>query len=526
METLSIRYEQKRGHFMIVERNPPLSRDELNETQLQMLKQCDIPGLLPLETQQCDGQLSLRYTLTGSRMLSEAMRASHWSMADMMGALCRLAEVLEECRLYLLDADRIRLQDEFIFMGDDWQDLRFTYLPIDMPTLHRADDLERLIVRWMMKVKEPDGSVMQQVLRLVATTGFVPMLLSRYARQYLTRTVDSQDGVQSHSRTPSQSAMLIVSTPKNREAEPMLTPAKASFSWNILQPPSGDPHHISDMWGDDYNASSSLVTEPDGDSMDSSRLRIVAVCIAVLLTTVAWKFIYLSEPNEQKLLFSICVTLAASAGVTYVWNGLPEWGTRRKRDQVHVDVLDKRELHAEAEEDVETENERGSVQPRFINHFGRQSNPTPPASTHSNTKESDPDNKFSAETTWLTSPQDQTTLLDQKNTSQAADYYLIWESKGIDSRIPLQGNSLVIGRSTEASQHVDETMGISRAHVELVRVTEHWNVKDLGSRNGSKLNDKPMVPYELYSLQSGDCLSLGKSEYTFHQDSKKRSSSG
>jgi hypothetical protein len=505
---------------MIVERNPPLSRDELNEMQLQMLKQCEIPGLLPLETEQCDGQLSLRYTLTGSKMLSEAIRVSNWSMTEMMGALCRLAEVLEECRLYLLDADRIRLLDDFIFIGDDWQDLRFTYIPIDMPTLHRADDLERLVIRWMMKVKQPDGTVMQQVLRLVATTGFVPRMLIHYARQYLARSLDSRDGVQNHSSIPSILAMPVVSTSNIREDEPMHSPVKASFSWNILQPPSGDPHLLSDLWGDDSDANSSHGTEHDGDSMESSRLRIVAVCIALLLTAAAWKFIYLGEPNEQKLLYSVCLTLAAGAGVVYLWNGLPNWGTGRKRVQVHVDALDKQELYAEPEDDAKTENERGFVQPRFLNRFAQQVNHLPPARVtfaYSHSQESDPESTFPAETTWLTSPPDQTTLLEQKNTSQAVDYYLVWESNGTDSRIPLQGSSLVIGRSQETSQHVDETMGISRAHVELVRVSEQWKVKDLGSRNGSILNDKTMVPYELYSLQSGDCIWLGKSYYRFHQ---------
>lgn len=513
---------------MIVERNPPLSRDELNETQLQMLKQCDIPGLLPLETEQCDGQLSLRYALTGSRMLSEAMRASNWSMADMMGALCRLAEVLEECRLYLLDADRIRLHDEFIFVGNDWQDLRFTYIPIDMPTMQRADDLERLVTRWMIKVKEPDGTVMQQVLRLVATTGFIPIMLSRYARQYLAGSLHLNNVVLRNSPTPSISAVPILNSPRIRQAESIPIPEKASFSWNILQPPSGDPHPLSDMWDDDSDlktshgtedASSSFGKEHDGDSMDSIRLRIIAACAALLITAGAWKLIYLSEPDEQKLLFSICITLTAGAGVAYLWNGLPKWGARRKHVQDQGDGLDKRELKAIAEDDADKENGRWSVQPRFPNHFSRQDNHMPPVitSSHSHSQESDLVGKFPVETTWLTAPRDQTTLLDQKKTSLAEDYYLVWESKGTDSRIPLQGSSLVIGRSTEASQHVDESMGISRAHVEFTRVSEQWKVKDLGSRNGSKINDKPMAPYELYSLQSGDCIWLGKSQYRFHQ---------
>jgi hypothetical protein len=50
-----------------------------------------------------------------------------------------------------------------------------------------------------------------------------------------------------------------------------------------------------------------------------------------------------------------------------------------------------------------------------------------------------------------------------------------------------------------------------------VRISEQWKVKDLGSRNGSLLNDMPMAPYELYILHEGDRLTLADSQYRFYQ---------
>ncbi|WP_239614775.1 DUF6382 domain-containing protein [Cohnella mopanensis] len=533
MEPLSVRFEQKRGHMMILERNPPLIRDELNETQLSMLKQCDIPGLLSLETEECDGQISLRYALSGKRMLTEALRTSTWSMAEMLVALCRLAEVLEECRLYLLDADRVRLLDEFIFIGEEWHDLKLTYLPIDMPTLYRADDLERLIIRWMMKVKEPDGHALQSILRLVASSGFTPIVLIRYIRQYLAR---SQGADELKPGISSVSAAARPEVPLN-SIKPSHT--KSPHSWDLLHPISGDLHPVSEIWGDGpesklggfFSAMGNRMEPAQEDRvMDIGRWRIVVVCVSLFLVAVAWRFIYLNQPSHQKLLACLCLTLILTAGIFYLWNGMPN---RFKKTQKGAVQPSSREIDdsfksAKADNDWDNQPHHRAI-PRFPNinsnvnkdeygnansslqSFERFNSP----SDRSVKESANQENPYLAETSWISTPNDQTAYLNHKQISPQEKYCLIWKTKEAGYRIPLQGKSMVIGRSSEAAQHVDETMGISRAHVEFVREAEQWKVKDLGSRNGSRLNDKPMAPYELYPLQIGDCLTLANSQYCF-----------
>lgn len=523
MEPLIVRFEQKRGHYMIIERDPPLTGKELNGVQLQMLKQCDIPGLLPMETVEYDGQISLRYALSGTRMMSEVMRTANWSMADMMGALCRLAEVLEECRYYLLDADRIRLLDEYIFVGEDWQDLKLTYLPIDMPTLHRADDLERLIIRWMMKVKEPDGRTLQNVLRLVATDGFIPIVLSRYARQYLAGTAGTSHVMPSRSEVPSVTSSHPIS--KKPLPPSTLTATKTSRSWDFLQPVSGDLHPVSEMWGDDLspklsnipsNEVRALEPGPEYEFMDRSRWRIVVACVSLFLVAVIWRFLYLNEPSNQKLIVCLCVTLFIGAGALVLWNGLPVWLNKSRKTSSHYPT--EREIDESFKsirndhDDIE---ERQGGMARFPSFYEQTISDHREYLPEINSQELSGVNSHHAETSWLSSPNDQTAYLDPQQVLKNEAYCLVWRTKDNGYGIPLHGNSLVIGRSAEAAQHVDETTGISRAHIELVRVAEQWKVKDLGSRNGSRLNDKPMAPYELYALQTGDCLTLANSQYQF-----------
>lgn len=524
-----IRFEQKRGHYMIIERDPPIIRAEMNETQMQMLKQCDIPGLLPLETEENDGHISLRYLLSGSRMLSETLRTMNWSMYDMMGALCRLGEVLEECRLYLLDADRIRLYDEYIFVGKDWHDLSFTYVPIDMPTLHRVDDLERLIIRWMLKVKEPDGHVFQHVLRLVSTKGFIPISLSRYARQYLAGSLEVGASAQDYPKITSISKNAM-SYQKDEYADSNPAPSKPLRSWDIFRPPTGDPHSVSELWGDDlYLQEAPIHSEilkldkPNpGRLMSLSRWRTLLLCTGILIVLAGWRFLYLDEPSEQKLMLCICITLVVGAGMVYLWKWLPDGVLhkfRARREKIQMKREPGNNQMKGGERHVEAPNERWTVEPRFPNYLSQTSSSSqeiisssPPSSTLGH-------HVLNPETTWFATPGDQTTSLDHSQAHRGTTHYLVWENKESDhQRILLDGNSLVIGRSSEASQHVDPTVGMSRAHAELVRIAEEWRVKDLGSRNGSKLNDQPMAPYELYLLQTGDCLTLGHSQYRFLND--------
>lgn len=528
MEPLKVRFEQKRGHFMIIERDPPITRSEINETQMHMFRQCDIPGLLPLDTEDNDGQISLKFLLSGNRMLSEALRATSWSMYDMMNALCRLGEVLEECRNYLLDADRVRLFDEFIFVGKDWNELSFTYIPIDMPTLHKADDLERLIIRWMLKVKEPDGYAIQNLLKLVTTKGFIPLILSRYARQYLAGSLEVGSVSPSKQKNPMQLLSTVAGLNSHQESPDEIShaPSKPLRSWDIFQPPTGDPHTVSEMWNDDleFRIASPQVNAPRSDGTDSikgmdiSRWRVVLLCSGLLLVAMGWRFIYSNESNEQNLLLCICLTLMTSAGLIFLWKGQPSWMLRNNRGGARA-RFKKREVDVKegvVNNQEESPNERFTMKPRFPNPLSKQET-YPPAKTFLHMSTNNNQSPLPPETTWLTVPSDQTTLLDHNEMLDRSAYCLIWEKKeSANERIPLQGNSLVIGRSSDASQHVDPTIGISRAHAELVRTAEEWRVKDLGSRNGSKLNDQPMAPYELYLLQTGDCLTLGNSQYRFH----------
>jgi hypothetical protein len=76
----------------------------------------------------------------------------------------------------------------------------------------------------------------------------------------------------------------------------------------------------------------------------------------------------------------------------------------------------------------------------------------------------------------------------------------------------------VIGRKTETTSEIlfdlsqlgGYAMGLSRRHAVIRRIGHGYEVLDLGSVNGTWLNDEKLVPHRSYPLPSGSHLRLGR----------------
>jgi hypothetical protein len=111
---------------------------------------------------------------------------------------------------------------------------------------------------------------------------------------------------------------------------------------------------------------------------------------------------------------------------------------------------------------------------------------------------------------------EQTTLLVSLNSSSDATVMLPRPKKAILELqheeqleiINITQNPFIIGRNTETSQYAVNWVGLSRKHVEITRNGTDYEVMDLGSKNGSFLNEEQMVPYKAYLLNDGDCIKI------------------
>jgi len=89
------------------------------------------------------------------------------------------------------------------------------------------------------------------------------------------------------------------------------------------------------------------------------------------------------------------------------------------------------------------------------------------------------------------------------------------------TQIPLKKDKFVIGRASECTLRAGSS-AISRRHCAIVRKDDDWFVRDLGSRNGTFLNDQAVAEPTL--LKVGDELRVGPLH--FRVEPKVRSDEG
>ncbi|MDI4647244.1 DUF6382 domain-containing protein [Cohnella hashimotonis] len=551
MTELKTRFEQQRGLWMILERAPaPWRREDLDAVQTGMLQACEIPGLLPLSVEETDERIGLRYRLAGSKMLSQSLRSERWTMTDAIAALCKLAETAEQCHDHMLDFKRLLLRDEYIFAGSGWHDLRFAYLPLAANAA--AEDeagLERLIVRWVMRADNPDGAVLQRLLEMTAAEGFEPSSLRAFARRYLceraeerigsmVQTTNSGEKCFAGSEQAAKPAALQPERKSTAEALGELSrldragfpPYKASARQEEEAPEAAWQRPDAFRSGraqdavpvrnkDDAPAAAGFM--PGG--MSAARWRIWLVALSAVAAGTAWKTLYAGAPGTRGLALSLGATAACAGLCLFFWNGWTRKEPKEPRREVAGDSKAREQepdrlaaFPARPDPNASPGKADGALIAVPALRFDAFSD----ASGSKRNDSADLSLDDRPQTEWLPAKREATELLVSPQAPAPAACYLEWESAERPCKIPLKAESLVIGRSREAAQHVDESGGMSRAHLEMLRQQGRWLAKDLGSRNGSWLNGSPMAPYEAYPLEAGDCLQMAGSIYRFHVPSE------
>lgn len=105
----------------------------------------------------------------------------------------------------------------------------------------------------------------------------------------------------------------------------------------------------------------------------------------------------------------------------------------------------------------------------------------------------------------------------EKHTTSERNLVLFFPNQSKPFHFDING-TLTIGRadsSTRINPIVDLTpyfgsqLGVSRFHVEIMFTNGRFHIKDMGSTNGTRINNTPISPYRLVPFRSGDQIRLG-----------------
>lgn len=84
---------------------------------------------------------------------------------------------------------------------------------------------------------------------------------------------------------------------------------------------------------------------------------------------------------------------------------------------------------------------------------------------------------------------------------------------------PLPAGPLIIGRNTQSAAWdiclQDRAVSRPHARLECDAATGAWRIVDLGSANGTLLNDDPVTDPAGQALRDGDVVSIGETEILF-----------
>jgi hypothetical protein len=80
------------------------------------------------------------------------------------------------------------------------------------------------------------------------------------------------------------------------------------------------------------------------------------------------------------------------------------------------------------------------------------------------------------------------------------------DAKGKDHRVEVTGEQFVVGRHSQCDHCIPDGR-LSREHIRIDRIADFFVVSDLGSSNGTRLNDEDLTDPK--ALQNGDILDLG-----------------
>ncbi len=87
-------------------------------------------------------------------------------------------------------------------------------------------------------------------------------------------------------------------------------------------------------------------------------------------------------------------------------------------------------------------------------------------------------------------------------------------------RIPLDNPPVLIGRSPERCRVVLPWHDVSREHAQIDVAHGHYVITDLGSRNGTYINNTPIPKHSFTALNDGDFIKIFDFLFRFRDESK------
>ncbi|WP_433945745.1 DUF6382 domain-containing protein [Paenibacillus sp. SN-8-1] len=565
------------GTFMVLSTEEGLLSTELSRAQCGMIASASIPHLLKLDVKEIDLEVTLHYDITGKRMLSQCMKSEKISMPELYVLLLQMVNALDESKQYMLQPSNYWLNENYIFVDGslNFGKIFLTYIPLqeEFTSEPIQSQLLALIMKLITSVSVLEGTGVQKIMQLCGSDLFSLAGFRKLLRELLAGGGENHSEDENSKRAFNSNHELFMNRRSQTGSQPFAR--ESSRSLPSLDPPMKGIIHEPDLRKlEDGNSMETDEPKQDGNS---SSIRTYVLLGTGLFVALLWKLIYLDNPGTTGLYICGAITALMIAGVIWFLSGhrsLTDFSNKFKSRQGDIEGnkgytessadqaagdqgrwgkwnLDEflTENNKANEETVsskgwnETEwrwNDQFLIREQGVDNSPHSADKVIPdyketwGGVHSpssyvtnevprirNEDQLNPGRNYyeqlSGKTEMLGSSRQATVLLngqgDANNYPQTPYLERVEQGSGTSERIVLSGVSFVIGRSEEVVQYVEKTVGTSRAHVELTIQGRKCSIRDLGSRNGTKLQGEVIAPYKEYPLEVGNTFSIATTSF-------------
>jgi hypothetical protein len=498
---------EKDGTLFITSGTDYLFRpDQLTDLQVKMLQMNNIPNIAPIQVEEINLEVRLRYNISRKIPLNEYLSRRKMDSRSFYQLLLKITKVLLESPNYMLVADQFIIDEKLIFIGNQIDDLSLIYLPIHSKVNEHPVkvELKELITNLIIHV-DLSGQGYQEVIRVLNNPNSTLETLKELLEGFLSLAPVNRVEPTTVMEQKVHNEREVPSSPQQESIPPKPKQIEKKQSKPV----------------DKLSSSRGHVEEETTKTLNklSERERIYMFGGALVAIAFIWKFIYLSIPSEGSLYVSIGLSILVADLVFILMKVWRPWGMSKNA------VVDKQYV---SKEEVKQKAKSKGKQKAKAKQAVIGQNDFVAKETKVEQSSYQPEKKTVSTVDYYSNLNNETEILGVPKTSGNGDYdieettllnpnypYLEVTKEGHVARADIVSNRFVIGRNDKEVDFVINGIGVSRTHFEISNKGGAYYIKDLGSSNGTKLNHTKLPPYQEHELKNGDAIQFAKESCVF-----------
>jgi hypothetical protein len=528
---LAFEYVHQNGQSIVFKEKDgqKLSVNNLNSVQMKMMQSNRIPHLLSMTVENIDLTTRLHFNINSKNKVTSFFRNNSTNMNDYYQLFLSIIKALEDSSSYMLNQDNFVLRSDLIYVGENASDVSLVYLPIKdvKKETSFAEEMKQLLTDIAGEVEGLQGNEFKSILNYIKNASFSLNGLKKLLLELISLRSNVNQFQTHDSYNASNNGMAMEGVATSTQGPVGANHGQKSGQKKI------EPNY-DDVVPRSQKKSKNKVKKKLPPL--TSRQKVYMFAGAALALALIWK---LYDTNPSTVILGVCGGLSVLIVVALIvfakyWRPgvspieIPSDG--EKMDEGKTTNIQRQQA---PQVQSQPQQPNMAVKPTVYNQttpqqMERTYNQVPTQQSRvSPTSFQDfysPEQGVAAsmDTTLLTVDSDDTVLLeDEANLDflEKDEVLPLLQRTGDDGKVKtivINNRNFLIGRNTDSVHFTDDATGVSRIHAEIIRIdSTSYGIKDLGSKNGTKLNGNTLVPYKVYALNEDDEFILGKANYTF-----------